>query len=206
MPSRNVVKQDAPESYYHVYARGASKQDIFIVPDDFEFFINLFARYLSNEPVQDRAGIAYPHYAVDVKLLAYCLMGNHFHLLLYQVDQQAMARLMKSIMTSYSRYFNFKYKRSGALFESTYKASRIENDAYLQHITRYIHLNPRYWKRYPYSSYTWYAAEEHCRPEWLHTTPILDLFASQTAYTEFVADYEEQKEIMDVLKFELADV
>jgi hypothetical protein len=112
---------------------------------------------------------------------------------------------MRSMMTSYSRYFNFKYKRSGALFESRYKASRIENDAYLQHISRYIHLNPRYWKRYPYSSYPWYVSKPDAQPEWLNVHTIVALFASRQAYAEFVADYEDQKEMMDALKYELAD-
>ncbi len=206
MPSKNVVKQDAPDSYYHVYARGASKQPIFLSPDDFEFFLSLFARYLSIEPAIDRAGLPYPHYASDIQLLAYCLMGNHFHLLFFQNKQGAMSQLMKCVMTSYSRYFNFKYKRTGALFESTYKASRIENDAYLIHISRYIHLNPRYWKRYPYSSFKWYMSKPSLCPEWLHPATMLDQFASTQAYMEFVADYEEQKEIMDVLKYELADI
>lgn len=167
--------------------------------------MSLFARYLSKDPILDRTGYPYPHYAGSVRLLAYCLMGNHFHLLLLQVERGAMASLMRSVMTSYSRYFNFKYKRSGALFESRYKASCVENDAYLQHISRYIHLNPRYWKRYPYSSFKWYMASVQKQPEWLHTAPILDLFASQAAYAEFAADYIGQKEIMDALKHELAN-
>ena len=69
-------------------------------------------------------------------------MPNHIHLLVYQHQPQAMAQFMRSVLTSYSRYFNKRYKRSGSLFESRYKASLISDDAYLEHISRYIHLNP----------------------------------------------------------------
>ena len=145
MPSRNVQKPDIENSYYHVYARGASKQQIFLEPADYRYFIAIFSRYLSPKPVQDKLGMTYPHLQGKVELLTYCLMANHFHLLLYQAEQGAMSKLMKSIMVSYGRYFNLKYKRSGSLYESTYKASLVSSETYLIHISRFILLNPRYW-------------------------------------------------------------
>ncbi len=202
MPSRNVLKIDVAETYYHVYARGASQQDIFQSTDDYNYFIGLFARYLSDKPVLSKEGINYPHYKGKIELLAFCLMPNHFHLLLYQQDEGSMAKLMRSVMTSYSRYFNLKYKRTGSLFESRYKASRIDVDNYLQHITRYIHLNTRYWKNYSYSSYQYYI---HDKPQWLETRRVLVLFADRREYVEFHEDYKEHKEILDELKYELAN-
>lgn len=110
---------------------------------------------------------------------------------------------MRSLMTSYSRYFNLKYKRTGPLFESRYKAVRLDNDSYLQHITRYIHLNPRLWQTYRYSSLNYYRAGRE--PEWLNTSKVLELFLSRKDYLEFVADYEEQKDMLAELKHQLAN-
>lgn len=202
MPSRNVLKSLAPDAYYHVYARGASKQTIFRDDVDYNYFLGLFERYLSIQPANGKTGRFYPHFYKQAELLAYCLMGNHFHLLLWQSEATVLPELMRSIMTSYSRYFNLKYKRSGALFESRYKASRVDQDSYLEHISRYIHLNPRYWQRYPYSSLRYYFG---AHPEWLMPGKIEDVFTNKAEYIEFLKDYEEQKEILEEIKHSLAD-
>ena len=203
MPSRNVQKVDAPKTYYHIYARGVSKQRIFNAPQDYHFFLSLFDRYLSAKPRKNSAGIVYPHFRDRVKLLAYCLMGNHFHMLIYQQEARAMAELMQCIMASYSRYFNRTYKRSGPLFESRYKASVVGNEVYLEHLSRYIHLNPRYWKRYPYSSFIYYLRGD--QPEWLHTDQVLGMFKNPNEYAQFVADYEQNKIALEKIKHLLAD-
>jgi putative transposase len=201
MPSRNVLKENIPESYYHIYVRGASKRQIFLDAQDYHYFERLFVRYLSSEPTHSKQGVPYPHFREAISLLAYCLMGNHFHLLIYQSEQDAMSKLMRSIMTSYSRYFNLRYKRSGPLFESRYKASRVGRQSYLEHISRYIHLNPRYWKRYEYSSLGHYLGRA---PDWLTTSPILELFADRGAYLAFLEDYEDHKTMLDEVKTALA--
>jgi len=131
-------------------------------------------------------------------------MKNHFHLLVYQKQPDAMAKLLKSIMSSYGRYFNLKYHRSGSLYESTYKASRIDADNYLLHISRYIHLNPRYWLSYNYSSISYYISSNTA--EWINTKRILDMFSSINEYINFLEDYNDQKAILDELKHELAAV
>ncbi|MES2971648.1 MAG: transposase [Patescibacteria group bacterium] len=203
MPSRNIIKEQAAQSYYHVYARGASKQKIFVEATDYGYFIKLLERYLSNKPVISKTGEAYPHFLNQVELLAYCLMSNHFHLLVYQSDVPFLEKFMRSLMTSYSRYFNLKYKRTGSLFESRYKAVRIDQDAYLRHITRYIHLNPRLWEHYRYSSLNYY--RQGNEPVWLRTSKILDLFSSREGYMDFVSDYEELRDMLAELKHQLAD-
>jgi REP element-mobilizing transposase RayT len=204
MPSRNVKKPDIADSYYHVYARGASKQPIFLDAADYHYFIGLFNRYLSVKHQQDKSGMVYPHFYGKVELLAYCLMGNHIHLLIYQIEQGSMSQLMRSIMTSYTRHFNLKYKRTGPLYESTYKASLINADSYLVHISRYIHLNPRYWQRYRYSSISNYL--EGRQDEWLLPGKVMEMFAGVKDYRTFLEDYEGQKAILDELKYELADL
>jgi putative transposase len=203
MPSRNITKVQVPESYYHVYARGSNKQKIFLENADYKYFLGLFERYLSKTPATDKLGTPYPHYLHHIEIVAYCLMTNHFHLLLYQQDIPYLEKFMRSLMTSYSRYFNLKYRRTGPVFESRYKAVRIDQDLYLQHITRYIHLNPRLWKRYRYSSLRYY--RDGVEPYWLHTKNILELFASRQEYMEFVADYEELHDMLSELKYQLAD-
>jgi putative transposase len=202
MPSRNTIKLDVSESYYHVYARGLCKQQIFVDQSDYVFFINLFSRYLSAGERKSPSG-PYPHYHNQVELLCYCLMPNHFHLLLYQKDEKAMSNLMRSVMTSYSRYFNKMRKRTGPLFESRYKAVRIDAQNQLEHVSRYIHLNPRYWKRYPHSSIAWYRHGEE--PEWLKTDRILGLFKSRNDYVYFLEDYENIRNMLKEIRRELAD-
>lgn len=203
MPSRNVLKIDVPQSYYHIYARGISKSKIFLDADDYAAFLNLFRRYLSHEQQHDRLGVPYPHLFSKVELLCFCLMSNHFHLLIYQEESGAMQQLMRGIMTSYSRYFNKKYDRSGPLFETRYKASLIHDQKYLEHITRYIHLNPKEWRNYKYSSLPFYLGLQEA--EWLVPDKILCLFKGRSEYLAFVEDYEDNKRMLDLMKQELAD-
>ncbi len=202
MPSRNVLKIDIADSYYHVYARGASRQEIFLESADYYMFLSLFRRYLSAEDVKDSAGMSYAKLYDDIQLLSYCLMPNHFHLLLYQVNEGAMQRLMRGVMTAYSRYFNKKYDRSGGLFETRYKASRISSDTCLMHITRYIHLNPKEWREYPYSSLRFYLQAHD--EDWVDEQPIVALFPSRESYGDFVAEYEGIKDTLEQIKHELA--
>jgi REP element-mobilizing transposase RayT len=186
-----------------VYARGNSRKRIFLDEHDYLAFLKLLERYLSPEEAKDSYGVSYPNFYNKVDLLAYCLMPNHFHLLVYQRQQKELTSLMQSIMTSYSRYFNTKYKRTGSLFESRFRASMITDDSYLQHITRYIHLNPRQWRSYEYSSLPYYL--QRAQETWLRPERILELFESPEKYEAFVADYEENKKLMDILKKELAN-
>lgn len=204
MPSRNTVRVDIADSYYHVYARGAAKAVIFRDDTDKDYFLYLISRHLSVDPVTNKQGYSYPHFRRRVELLTYCLMGNHYHLLFYQADAGALSELMKSVMVAYSVYFNRKYQRTGPLFENRFKASIVNKDAYLLHVSRYIHLNPRSWKYFPYSSLR--AIRKANEPEWLQTEKLLDLYSSRKEYLEFVADYEENKEMLSELKHELANM
>lgn len=203
MPSRNVIKQDVVESYYHVYFRGGNRSRIFRDAADFEKMLQLFARYLSLAEAKNSAGISFPNYHYKLELVAFCLMPNHVHLLVYQRQQGAMTEFMRSLLTSYSMYFNKRHKRSGPLFESRYKASLISDDSYLEHITRYIHLNPRQWREYEYSSLPYYL--QQISDEWIEPKRIQELFASPEEYLTFIQDYENNKEMMEILKHELAD-
>ena len=148
-------------------------------------------------------GREYRSFRESVELLAYCLMPNHFHILFYQEEAKAISSLMRGLMTSYSVYFNRKYKRSGPLFESRYKSSLITSDEYLMHISRYIHLNPKQWKTWQWSSLPEYLSKRDA--EWVMPERILELFSSMEAYREFVADYEDSQRTIEAIKHELAN-
>ena len=108
-------------------------------------------------------------------------------MLISQENPGDIALFMKSLLTSYSMYFNFKYKRKGFLFESSYKAVLIDNEAFSLHISRYIHLNPKaQYKTFKYSSYKYYISQDDL--SWLDTKTILAYFDG-TSYQRFVEDY-----------------
>lgn len=204
MPSKNIVKQYSEDTYYHIYSRGVNKQAVFLDALDHAYFLSLLKRYLSPEPSKSTSRVVYKHFAQEISLIAYCLMTNHIHLLIHQRDKDSIARFMKSVMTSYSMYFNKRYDRVGPLFQSRYLASLIDHDGYLHHISRYIHLNPKNWRKYEYSSLPYYLEEKSA--EWINPRPILELFNNDSRkYLSFVEDYQDQKELLDELKWELAN-
>ncbi len=202
MPSRNIIRHYAPDSYYHIYFRGLNKQPIFLCDDDKDYFLYLLARYLSLEPVCSKLGVPYPHFRSSMDLVAFCLMENHVHMLIFQRETAIISKFMKSLLSSYTRYFNLKYQRSGTLFESTFKASLVSNDAYMTHITRYIHMNPRRWRRYKYSSLAYFLGAQP--PEWLYPKTPTD-FPTPREYLAFLKDYEQNKQELAEIKQYLAN-
>lgn len=202
MPSKNSLKKDVEDSYYHIYSRGVNRSPIFLSHGDYVVFFGLLKRYLSVKPAKNENGVIYPHFYNEVELLAFCLMPTHFHLLIYQHDQMAMQNLMRALMTSYSMYFNKRYKRSGPLFEGRYRAVLINSEPYIFHISRYIHLNPDNWQTYPYSSLAYYRNE--LSAEWIKPDRIVSLFGSKDEYLDFVADYEDYEQQLISVKDNLA--
>src|SRR3989344_8568343 len=127
--------------YYHIYNRGNSKQTIFHDKSDYDRFIKLL--FLSNGENNFKIyKISKNIYEVDrgrrlVGIGAYCLMPNHFHLLITQTDKGSITRFMQKVSTGYSMYYNKKYQRSGALFEGKFKAEHADNDNYLKYLFSY---------------------------------------------------------------------
>jgi len=140
-----------PGEYFHIYNRGNSKQKIFLDDEDRNRFIKLL--YLSNtidrikfrEQIVDANINAFDFIKGEniVSIGAYCLMPNHFHLYISPTRGVGEISLyINKICTSYSKYFNGKYKRSGSLFEGRFRAVHIEDDIQAKYLFSYIHLNP----------------------------------------------------------------
>lgn len=200
MPAKNSIKFYDVPAFYHVYNRGAGRSPIFLDNKDRYKFLSLLQRYLDlDDDTKDANGKVYDKY--DAQLVAYCLMDNHFHLLLHQeVDAQAITQLIRSVATAYTMYFNKKYKTSGHLFQGVFKARHIDDESYLAHITRYIHMNPRSYLRYQWSSIGYFLGQEV--PEWLY--PHLAGEMTPVQYRQFLKDYEGKKAELELLKSQLA--
>ena len=139
----------AEGEYYHIYNRGTDRRIIFIDNVDRQRFIDLL--YLSNSvaPVDIRLVRKYNHSVFDVvreNLLVYigvyCLMPNHFHILLTPALENGITIFMQKVLTGYSMYFNKRHSRHGVLFEGRFKARHVNYDEYLKYLFSYIHLNP----------------------------------------------------------------
>ncbi len=134
--------------YYHLYNRGNSKQKIFHDNEDYYHFINLL--YACNSTNNYRAlslNKGESPYDFDrgkrlVSIGAYCLMPNHFHILVTQVEEKGVSKFMQKLNTAYSMYYNKKYDRTGGLWEGKFKSEHLGNDRYLKYLFSYIHLNP----------------------------------------------------------------
>lgn len=204
MPSKNIVRSFSSNSFYHIYNRGADKQIIFRDDADYRYFSNLFSRHLGPKATEDKYGREYKFYGDKIDAIAFCWMPNHYHLLVFQKDEErTIVELMQSVGTAYTMYFNKKYRRRGRLFETHYKSSLIDDDSYFAHISRYIHLNPQDYKKWPHSSYHDYVSTP--KHDWINSEYILNDFQDKQAYQAFVADYEAMKKDLDTIKKELAD-
>ncbi len=203
MPGRNIVKNYGAEQYYHIYSRGVAKQLVFRDDQDYRYLLSLFKRYLSIKPTTHKSHSNYPNFSKRLELIAYCLMPNHLHMLILQHDEYAMAKLMHTLLVSYCIYFNKKYERVGPVFQSRYKASLINERSYLEHISRYIHLNPSDWQNYPYSSLPYYKQE--LQAEWLKLGYVMTMFNNVGDYIKFLEDYESRKAYLEAIKKYLAN-
>lgn len=200
MPGRNIYKLYVADSYYHIYNHGVGSLIIFQDDTDYIVFLSLLKRYLGKEPSTKKSGVLHPSYRDQVELLAYCLMPNHFHLLVYQNDRDGMKLLLKALSVSYGMYFNKKYKRAGPIFQQRYRASRISNESYLLHISRYLHLNPKDYKNWKWSSLPYY--KKSLEADWIRPNRILNLFEFDE-YEVFLREYENNKSELEAINQEL---
>ncbi len=145
---------------YHVYNRGVDKRKVFLddqdhfrfVHDLYEFndkdpVVNINYRFRSQQSKSMGVELPYIPYMrkerkLLVDILVWCLMPNHFHLIVKQRRENGIRLFMQKLSGGYTNYFNLKYKRTGALFQGRFKAILVDKDDYLQHLINYIHSNP----------------------------------------------------------------
>ncbi len=202
MPSKFIIKTYSENAFYHVFNRGVNKQEIFREPEDYIVFMNLLKRHLGNEVMFDTSRRPYTNYSDAITLLAFCLMPNHYHLLVLQTEPDALTRLLRSVCTAYTMYFNKKYNRVGHLFQGVFKASMILSDSYLEHISRYIHLNPEDYTTWPYSSLMYYLGKK--QSSWINSDMLTQDFTAET-YLVFLADYKQHRAMLKEIKHTLAN-
>ncbi len=225
MPAKNIVKSYVADGYYHVYNRGVNKADIFLDEQDYRVFLSYIATALSPKDekklqsvimdetcsYRDRREAArqlrLKNFTGKITLLAYCLMPNHFHFLLKQVEEGDMSAFVQAIMTRFTMYENRRHKRVGTVFQGAYKAVLVTDDAQLLHVSRYIHRNPFSLKRSHLfrldpekrlqvlrsqpSSYQNYLGEIH--QEWVKPQEILSYFSkAKTGILSYKAFVEMQ--------------
>jgi len=132
--------------YYHIINRGVEKRVIFKEPADYAYFEELMCFYMKS---------------FGITLHNYCLMSNHYHLLI-EITEENLSKFMRQLNMNYSIYFNKKYKRVGHLWQGRFKSWYVRDEAYLYTLMLYIEQNPlkakmvKTLEEYPYSSYHYF--------------------------------------------------
>lgn len=204
----------AENEYYHLYNRGVEKRVLFSSMNDYRRFMILL--YLANDIQDIRLNNMLRSTSYN-KLLqreredpliaigAFCIMPNHFHLLVTPRIENGISRYMLKLQTAYSMYFNIKNDRSGALFQRPFRSTHVDSDQYLKYLYSYIHLNPAklkepQWKEgiwdqadllkfvesYPYSSYNAYLESFHTITD---PTRFPNYFSSKKEVTTNITDW-----------------
>jgi REP element-mobilizing transposase RayT len=206
-------KSFAPGEYYHVYNRGNDKRVIFHDAQDYERYISLLYVCNSSKKIALRE-IGKEPFLFDrqdqlVAIGAYCLMPNHFHLLLTPLGDRGVSTFMQKVTTAYSMYYNNKYVRIGSLFEGKFKSEHAASDRYLKYLFSYIHLNPlklidKNWKKkgmvhrarpctflqqYLYSSFHDYTAEPRKQTVLLGRSYFPEYFPTKKSFLKEIGDW-----------------
>ncbi len=208
--------------YYHIYNRGIDKRVIFKSQFDYERFIMLLKVANSLESFRLDHLINHQHKDINeilsmntgeklISIGAWCLMENHFHILLKEEIEGGISKFMKKLGTGYSMYFNIKYNRTGSLFGGPFKSKHISQDIYLKHLFGYIHLNPlsikffdweqlidskdvsNLWKEflrnYQFSSYRDYEGIDRVEKNILDKKSFPEYFLEDNSFEDFIDSY-----------------
>lgn len=149
--------------YYHIYNRGINGENIFINGENKKYFLKLLDKYL-----QDKCSV-----------LAYCLMNNHFHIMMrIDADETIVTQALSNLFNAYAKAFNKATDRTGSLFEKHFKRIRIEDEDYLRKLVVYIHMNPRVhfeedFEHFRFSSYQAFLSDRDSKIE---RNEVLELF------------------------------
>lgn len=205
---------------YHILSRGVNRAPIVLDDRDFQRFLSVFdyCRYsdypfkfsffktLSREQREKiRAGLKEKFIGV----IAYCLMPNHFHFVLRQEMDNGIVSFINRLLTSYTKFFNTKHKRSGPLFDGRFKAVLVETDEQLLHLVRYVHLNP-YSSAvvesiddlllYPWSSLSEYLDSEKGPEICSAKEMVLSQFADKEKLSRFIFDQADYQKRLEEIK------
>ncbi len=136
------------DEYYHIYNRGVDKRNIVGDTKDRERFLLSMQLFNAENPIGSIFENAFKKKAVQsdkrlVDFVAFCLNPNHFHFILCQKKDRGIIKFMHRLSTGYTKYFNERYDRSGALFEGRFKRIHIKNNDYLLRLSAYVNLNYR---------------------------------------------------------------
>ena len=209
----------AEGEYYHIYSRGVDKRIIFIDKYDYDRFLLLLRICNNNKPIEVRnlprqglrGGLALVFEEQDqiVDIGAWCLMPNHFHILIKERQENGISIFIQKLLTAYVMYFNQKYERKGSLFQGKFQARHANTDNYLKYLYSYIHLNPvkliqSDWKEkgiqnidevydflnnYKYSSYLDYLQEEKSQNFILNKKAFPEYFDSKENFKSNLSDW-----------------
>ena len=168
-------------AYYHVMNRGRGRQRIFHSDDYFHAFLECLEQ---------------AHARFGLQVLCYCLMSNHYHLLV-KTPESNLGRIMRHINGIYTQRYNRLRRTDGSLFRGRYKAICVETDSYQLQLSRYIHRNPLEARvvddleKYPWSSYLSYISNTKT-PEWLYQADIFGQLGARSRRRERYKSYVEQ--------------
>lgn len=212
MPSnRKVVFANG--EYYHVFNRGVekrltftSKSEFFRAIDTLSFYRYAglpirYSKFLNlNKKAKEGFMNGFGESSLQIEIIAFCFMGNHFHFLLKQEKDNGIVKFMAKFQNSYTKYFNTKHQRIGPLFQGVFKAVHVLSDEQLLHVSRYIHLNPvagyliesEGLSNYLWSSYPEYLGGIIDR-QISNPTEVLSFFKSKADYKKFVLDQADFK-------------
>ncbi len=195
---------------YHIYNRGVEKRKIFLGPSYYSRFITVLKHTLNydypysilkrnlEETTSEEAkalilaDLETRRIEQPTDIFSLCLMPNHIHLTLMQLVKDGITQLMHRLGTAYTMYFNKREKRTGRLFEGSFKAVLVETEPQLIHLTRYQHINPTSLDlkskeeliNYPWSSLSTYLGDK--RFDFVKPKPVINMFKDPEEYIEFV--------------------
>lgn len=216
MPGRAIPLAEG--EIYHIFNRGLDRRPTFTDKKEYQRALLILKFYpfkvppvklsrfltLSNEIQEEMMSDLTKSGEKLVDILAFCLMPNHFHLLLKQLLPNGISKFLSNFQNSYTRYFNIKHERVGSLFLDQFKAVRVETDEQLLHVLRYIHLNPfssfvvkqvEEVETYPWSSAPEYMKQADPRTSISRTDFVLSFFKNLELYRSFIrdqADYQRE--------------
>jgi putative transposase len=198
---------------YHIYNRGIDGRKTFTSPKEYCHALvsillyqigaqtHRLSDFIELQDSKQKQIISNNVNNLKTSILTYCLMPNHFHLLLRQEIENGITSHLKEFQNSYTRYFNIRHSRSGPLFSTQFKAVRIETENQFLHVSRYIHLNPYSSKliknkngifTYPWSSAHLYADQKPTTPAnhypILDKTPLDSHFQTNQRHRQFILD------------------